>query len=730
MTYKNLPPSFGSNLPEKGWNYAPPSEPIWITVREAATLLGVSVTAINKACRSGRFKITQADGNGGKQNRIELKSLIDSRPEADRHAIWQRWLDSQQKLECIDTAPPTIPAVSAEVVPPAPVAKSRSRRQGLPAISQDEYEALWATFELKPSGVKKKSELALAAISEFFRLRQIGASVTEASAAIDDQFGIDSTTLWRWRKRIDGHDHAHWLPLLAPDWKGRNKRADISEAAWDYILARYLNTSKTKLSVIYKLALKESESRAWVLPSIKTVQRMVDELPTWMKTAGREGQEAVARAYPAQRRDYTTLKLHELWESDGRKADVFCRWPDGSVGRPVIVIWREVRTRMVLGVRGFKNTCAAVVVLAFRQALERSGATPLRALMDNGREYASKVVTGGQKTRYRFKISETEPPGVMTLIGTEAQWATPYHGQAKPVESFWRYIAEHVDQLPEFQGAYVGRNTVEKPEDCSPNKAIPLEAYGAKLAEAIETFNQRPHRGRGMNGKSPFELYEALSREAVVRRPTAAHLRMLLLGVKVLRLDSRDASVSFNLDGFGAVRYWTERLADLPRSKPYNVYYDPESPAQPVAIYDGERYICDAPPIGLTAFLDRAAGKEHAKAKGNFLKSRKASLRSIKESSPVLLPQVVGPAALSPLPQPKHALVIDAPMPPPEPESPIERLKNGDVLDKASGEIVKRVASRLPDIPAEDAGEDEDLERLRSAQREKNLPNWMKKQTG
>ncbi|WP_245528436.1 transposase domain-containing protein [Gluconobacter morbifer] len=45
--------------------------------------------------------------------------------------------------------------------------------------------------------------------------------------------------------------------------------------------------------------------------------------------------------------------------------------------------------------------------------------------------------TGGIPNRFRFKVKEDEPVGIMTQLGVEVHWTTPYSGQSKPIERAW-----------------------------------------------------------------------------------------------------------------------------------------------------------------------------------------------------------------------------------------------------------------------------------------------------
>lgn len=310
--------------------------------------------------------------------------------------------------------------------------------------------------------------------------------------------------------------------MLVTDHQGRSK-TEIPEPAWNFFIANWLSENKPDASVIYKETVKVAKAQNWgILPGYKTFLRRIKDLPENLRILGREGPTALKQKLPHQWRDYTALGFHQLWESDGRKADVSCRWPDGTIGRPFVVIWREVRTRVVLSARIYHFANGEIVMESFESALRRANTIPTGTIIDNGREFANKAFTGGQKNRYRFVVKEDEPIGALTRLGVKVHWTTPYHGAAKPIESFWGKLARNVDCL--FPKAYTGRNTVERPENWDQKHAIPIEQFAARLIQGIHEFHNTPHGGQGMFGKTPLELYAELSTEYTPNKPTKLQL--------------------------------------------------------------------------------------------------------------------------------------------------------------------------------------------------------------
>lgn len=656
---------------------------ILLIADDAARLIGLSVRAIRHNCAAGKYPGTTKGADGWV---IPLGSM----PEGAQAKYWEE----QRRKH------PKTPIAGLPFVATAPVAI--------------DTEALHKAYRQAPKQSKARADKLSEAIKEFENMLAVGETKGDAAARIKNSHQINQVTLWRAREAVKGQPRELWEALLLPRYKGRTREAILTAEAWVYIRANWLSTSEPAAHVVIKEARKIGLVRGWVIPSDKTVIRKLNSIPAPIVLYGRKGKEAFDATFPAAERDFSVYGLHEVWVSDGRRVDVFCRWPDGSTSRPFIVAWCDMRTRMVLGTRGGLNPSSNLTLASFHAALSHTGIRPKRCLLDNGREYAAKSVTGGQKTRYRFKIKEDEPIGALTRMNIKADWARPYRGQEKPIESFWKYIANHLDKLPEFQGAYCGKNTVSKPEDFGQDKAIPIEIYAAKLAEVLEEFNHRPHRGQGMDGKSPIQLYDDLiqaERHKEWPHPTAEHLRLLCLEQRNLTLNNKDASIRFSFPGYGETRYWSEVLADLPivaRSKKYAVFYNPEDPDIPVVVYDGERLIGEASRIGLVGNKQDAA--QHSISKAEFKKPRAEEFKVIRKNGPLAL-------SSNAIPLPIQSVTIEKPIIPEiQPEQPkLKVLSPGVWYDPATGETF----GKGKPIKQSNETDEDSLEKLRRIKEER-----------
>jgi len=482
-------------------------------------------------------------------------------------------------------------------------------------------KAQWKGFEAAPAGVQSKARANLDVVVAYYELERAGVPKGKICARLREKFGKGTSVanISRLLNRIRGHARSDWLPLLAPRWCGKPPYSAFTEAAWLEIRAEWLQLSRPALAPITKRVRLKGRPLGWKIPSDSTIHARLNALPHWELVLGREGAEALSRLYPAQERDYESLSVHELWVSDGRKADLFVRWEDGTINRPVVVSWLDVRTRVCVAHRVGKTEDGNLIRLTFKDGAETTQAVPRATLFDNGPGYAAKSLSGGALYRNRFKIRDEDPLGILPALGIEITWAMPGHGQSKPIESWHRMLAE-MDKRSEFAGAYCGNNPDAKPEGFDPKKAVPIGLYREVLQQEISAYHQRAHRGHGMGNKSPRAIYEELLQHTVVRQPTKEQLRLCLLAAESVKLRADGVRICGN-------RYWDERLADLPR-KSYTVRCDPADARRPVAVFDRERFLCEAYLIDAVGFRDRAAAREHARQRSKFIRAKKDQSRA------------------------------------------------------------------------------------------------------
>lgn len=575
------------------------AEQIWLTMREGCALLSIDRSALNRRILGGEYVTEIVTANGGAQYRIRLDSL-----------------------------------------PPVAQARYYAQVMGLsngnvtPTRTGLDVDVVWRKFEDASDKLKARAERNLVAVFSWFEALAAGKSRMAAYADIQRDHGIGRMALNRWLKKIEGQPREHWLALVCPDYRIDNaKKAEWTPAAWEFFLRAAL-VPGAKVRTAWRRTQETGNALGWLIPSYDTAKRDLLRLPEDVRTLMKDGATALKALSPTQRRDYTTLDLHELWCLDGRRIDVMVRDDEGVLGvrgrvlRPYVLGIQEVRTRVILGYAISATLDADIVRNAFVSAMLRTNRVIPRAmLMDNGMENAAKEISGGAPWRRRGKVKDDEIIGLFPMLGVEISWATVAHGQSKPIERAFGTIKERTEPRPEFQGAYCGHKPEARPEEWDARKAVPLSLFRKVFAEELDAYHATPHRGQGMGKRSPMDVYSELTRmgSTVARRITEAQARLCGYSAVPVTLNRRDHS--FTILGN---RYWTERLAGLTGGSGYYARYNPADLSEPVYLYKGEKLVCEVEMTTLTPFRDKQAAKQHAKRRGEYLKSVKQQAKALR----------------------------------------------------------------------------------------------------
>lgn len=491
-----------------------------------------------------------------------------------------------------------------------------------PAEAKAHSSAIWAAFERASNGARLKASERLSALDAVHAMT--GMTCAAAVAHVAAHRGIAPSSLWSWIGLVAGVDRSDRLPALLPRHVGRTATAPCDPRAWDVLVADYLRPEQRCFEPCYALMMDVARREGWSpIPSAKTLKRRIErEFPRAQRELARKGLDAARKLYPAQRRDRTILRALEAVNADGHKVDVHCRFEDGTVGRPVLTVFQDLHSGLILSCRVDRSENREIVRLALRDMVKAYG-IPERCVFDNGRHFASKQITGGNRSRFRFKIRDEEPDGILKALGIEVTFTQPYSGQSKPIERAFRDFCENIAKHPAFAGAYTGNSPVNKPSNYG-SHAVPIIEFKAVLVTEIERHNAKPGRRSAVcGGKLSFrQAYErSLAEGAMPRVATDPQLRMLLLAAEGVRANRQNGSVEI----FGT-RYWHERLVEH-AGEDVVARFDPEDLTQPLAVYTRDnRLITDrAEAIGDVAFFDQAAARDHGR-------NRRAYIKAIQES--------------------------------------------------------------------------------------------------
>lgn len=543
----------------------------------------------------------------------------------------------------------------------------------------------WSWYDEQSASVKQEAERRLAVVAEVELLIETGTTKSAAVAAASDAHAVGQATIWNWLRLVDGLARADWLPSLAPRRKGGGLEAEIHADLWEAFKSDFLRPERPTLTSVYRRVGRIAAARGLSMASERTFRRRLErEIEPELMVLRRDGAEALRRAVPAHRRSVAELQAMEWVNIDGHKFDVFARTPDGRVVRPMMVAIQDVYSRKILAHRIGTEESAVLTRLAFAD-LFRDWGIPAHAVLDNGRAFASKWITGGTKTRFRFKIRDEEPMGLLPGLGIKTHFTIPYRGQSKPIERAFRDLCDSIAKHPAFAGAYTGNNPMAKPDNYG-SKAIEWDRFCAVTAEEIGEHNARTgRRTESAQGRSLDEVFaESYAAAPIKKVVDPAVMRMALLAADQ-KLINRQTGV-LELEGN---RYWHPQMFAL-RGQRVTVRFDPDNLHSAVHLYDTQgRYLLEAMLLADEGFATTAGARETAKRAADVKRRAKEleAAERLLSAEEVAALQAASPASAKPeasviRPQ-RHAAATarseatKTASAEPAPLSPLERMRIG-----------------------------------------------------
>ncbi|MEM6726908.1 MAG: transposase domain-containing protein [Pseudomonadota bacterium] len=488
---------------------------------------------------------------------------------------------------------------------------------------QEARAALWRAYDALPEGSRAKAAERLKAVENVHRLATSGLKKDVAVRETAAVMGASTRSIWAWLALVEKRDRRDWLAALAPKRRGPAPTAPEEQTEGDTFMGVFkslaLRLGEPSFRDCHRKTCLIAKKRGW--PEIsyqKALRQLRRDVPMELEVFKRRGWQALQTLYPSQIRDRSGFEAMEAVNADCHKIDVFVRWPDGTVNRPQIVAFQDLYSGKILSWRVDFTPNKVMVMAAFGEMVDLYG-IPRHCTFDNGMEFASKDLTGGAKTRYRFKVREDEPLGILPMFGIEMHWATPGHGQAKPIERTFRDFAYDIARDVRFQGAYVGNKPTAKPENYG-ERAVPFEEFMAVLAEGIDEMNARPGRqSRVCQGRSFDDAFAASYATAQIMKATAEQRRLWLMGHAVVTVHADQARIMLHKNEYFSpwlVNYAGQKLV---------ARFDPEDLHAGLYLYgkDGA-YLGEVDCRQAIGFYDMAGARAAGKQRSDLRKAMKA----------------------------------------------------------------------------------------------------------
>lgn len=496
-----------------------------------------------------------------------------------------------------------------------------------PAPEKPGRDAAWSAFDALKASAKARAAERLRALDDVDALETSGLTRTVAVRTVADKLKKSEKTLWNWLSMVEGIPRHDRLPYLAPQPGGaKGDKTQVSERFVEIVKSCWLTQSGPDMTAAHAWATDIAKAEGVASAPLWKVRRIIDEtVPKHVVIFLREGVHGLRRYFPHQTRSKTSMRALEAVQGDYHKFDVFVNWPgEQNPVRAQMIAFSDIYSGKFLAWRLSISANSHTVQLCFGDLVRKYG-IPDHALLDNGREFAAKAMTGGAPTRFRFKIRDDDVPGLLTLLGVQVHWAQPAWGQAKPIERAFQDMCARVAKHPAFVGAYTGNTTDAKPENYG-DRSIPLDEFTAVLEREIEAHNaRRGRRSEVANQRSFNEVFNESYRTAQPKIATEEQQLLWLLRAEGIRADSQNGELSI----YGS-RYWAEWMYRIAGQKVV-ARFDPDDLHAGLRVYDIDgAFLGEAPIVEKGDFLNVDDARTQQRKRAAFVKATRAEAKAHK----------------------------------------------------------------------------------------------------
>ncbi len=520
-----------------------------------------------------------------------------------------------------------------------------------------------SSLSFKRAESTKKKVLATMALADLL-ISKI--PFLEALELVANKHSVKSGALKNWYYKCRNFERSLWFSLLVGNTgKGAKTSliAPIDDEIWDMFLCDYLRPEKPAITAVYRRVKRVAREKGIEVPHYQTFKRrLVKEIRAEVITYKRDGERALFDLYPAMTRTVEDLEAMEWINGDGYQHNVFVKWKNGEILRPKTWIWQDVRTRKIIGFRCDVSENTDSIRLSLMDVVKEYG-IPRHITIDNTRAAANKWLTGGVPNRYRFKVKEDDPIGIIPMLGIQLHWTSVIagtgHGQAKPIERAFSIggLGEVVDKHPSLAGFYTGSNPKDTPDNYNKGKdGVDYEVFMTALQEGIKEYNTTEGRDTEIC-KKVLSFEQAFMRDyalATVRKAPDDVINQLMLMSEAVTLK---ANGEFTLDAGGSLygrknRYWSENLIGTHHKKVV-VRFDPEKLHEQVDVFTlNGIYLAKADCVITAGFSDTVAAREHKKHRTAFVKSTKKQAKSLDLMNAIEMAQAIPEIKEETLPNP------------------------------------------------------------------------------
>lgn len=411
---------------------------------------------------------------------------------------------------------------------------------------------------------------------------------------------ISSRTLWNWKKAYATGGLNALARGIRSD-KGQSKFFSRYPEAGQLVASVYLKPYQT-VARAYDNLLRDHQLLGIPpcdLPSYETVRSFLEALPKPITVLARKGERAYTeRMTPYLQRGYEDVAANGIWVADHMIHDVEVRndcfegVPENAPMRLRFSAFIDMRTRKFVGYCWAPEGNSRVITTAIRRGIERYG-PPELVYCDNGKDY-KKVAKGARPVSREWveeEYTSLERTGVLQRLDVAVQFCMPYHPQSKLIERAFRTVHQKFDALfPHYTtgNAYLrpDQTTLAMAEhrkllkmDRGSESPLVTASHFIRMATVWieQDYNAgHSHTGRGMDGQTPDQVFNALYPVAQRRSADPAVLGQLLWETKKCLVTN--TGITLNKRRYVPANPESSGVLHLANRTDVLVCYDPHDP--------------------------------------------------------------------------------------------------------------------------------------------------------
>lgn len=500
-------------------------------------------------------------------------------------------------------------------------------------------------------------------IKEFVKVRDKYRSYgdrTEYATEYAKQHGMSQRTLYRyekayleataWSMKLEQEDGCsyEYLQVLAlcrkPKEEGKfpslsNEVKTLIENIW---FDKGFAQNRPTIEMLYFKLEQEAGNRGWKYPSYQTVARYIHYL---MEDCNeRNAHYLLANGTKEYRnkvmhkcaRDLGALPVMGMVQGDEHTFDcwVAYRNTNGKVTaiKPKLVAWIDMRSRAIMGDIMCKDANMQILKQSLiKMIYSEVGGVPQCILIDNGKDYTAKAMTGRNRKERRAETEpislDSEAQGFYKSIGIQDDFrALPYSGWVKAqIERFFGSVCSQFTKwFDSYTGTLTGSKTAGKvkkdiPKLLEQGKLLTIEEF-YELWEKWknEFYMQKVHRGLKAQKEeytTPLGCFQNAEERYFKAPPPRSYAAMLLMKAERVHVSNQ------GIKRFGTI-YYSSELADY-QGKKVDIKYDPNNLTSIFVYTTDGKQICEAKSQELLQVAPRVSQKaleEHLKEQNRQLK--------------------------------------------------------------------------------------------------------------